>query len=631
MKELNYQYKIIEEKSINGKNILKVKDDIYDKIIFMEIYKKVSSDDWDESNTAEQEIGKLKESDVISDYFVNDDYSNNLKTFYKIYENYDGYESIDSSQTASTEKKAEKEEGEFKNMEFGKGANESVFNNSEDNYKLGDLTDSIGSGYNEGYSDSAQFNSISNSSEQSFEETPIDLEREELNSPTKYQEKEKVNIVKKKRNTSKKSEVKLNSYTHKSNQQELERIKRMAKKTVKTNYNSYSNSGYSVSKEETKKSKGGGFIFFLIVVSLVGVTFFISKKNRIEHSYKSKTYNENNYEKGASYYKKKQYYSAKRYFKTSCNYDKDKRGCSMMGFLYEENKIYSKNKYVIANDYYIKGCVLNDGYSCNRAGFLNRKELKNYKDSEKYYRMGCELNNDSACTDGGYVSEVKLGDIKKAKAFYEKGCELNNKTACNNLALIYHYDKIKGIKDIKKAKELYAKACKLGNKKSCDIKFGESKIKDINKISGTADELFRLAWKYQDRKEYDSANLLFSKACTKGNVSACNNIGYNYQKGFGFSKSNSMAKKYFIKGCDKKSGYACNKIGYFYKKGIEFKKDLKQSRKFFKKSCNLKYGLGCDNLAEIYELGNGVKKDPKIAKILYRKACKLGYKESCKK
>ncbi len=622
MKELNYQYKIIEEKNINGKNILKIKDDIYDKTIFMEIYKITDSNDWDESNEAEQEIGKLKDSGKISDYFVNDDYSSGVKTFYKIYEDYDGYSDSSTDNLIPQEAVNEQMQEDLSNIAFNDNLSDPIFRD-DNNYQLGDLTDTIGSGYQKNAQDSLSSNS--NADRFINEKREFDALG---NSVASHETKEVETVVK--NDLVQKSEPKLNSYTSKNNQAELERIKKLSNKPSykTTNTNSYT---YRSQNTKSKKSgKGGGFIFFIIIIGIIGVIFYTNKPQKHYHRYRA---NINNYRKGADYYKKASYYSAEIYFKKACNYDKDKRACSMLGFIYETGKVYKSKttKYQIAVDYYIKGCVLNDAYSCKQAGFLSRKKLKNYKYSAKYSQRGCELNNAESCTDAGYVFEVKLKNIEKAKTLYEKGCKLKNKTACNNLALVYHYDKIKGIKNIKKAKELYAKACKLGNKKSCNIKFGTNTNdkKDIE-ISDNPEELFKLAWTYQNKKDYFNANLLFSKACAKNHVKSCNNLGYNYEVGNGYSKSLLMAKKYFLQGCAKKSGYACNKIGYFYETGIEFKKDLKQARKFYKKSCNLDYGLACNNLAKIFEYGKGIKKDMASAKFLYKKACKLGYKKACK-
>ncbi len=660
MKELNYQYKIIEERNINGKNILKIKDDIYDKTIYMEIYTTTDSSDWDKSNEAEREIGKLKDEGKISDYFINDDYSAGVKTFYKIYENYDGYSGNEETLTHAEEVNEQTKE-DLSSLGFDDNLSNPVFRDNNnyklgdlsdsiggsDNYEAGDLSDSIGAGYhkdaqefsefdqnfdimNDDLDSSSDVNKIADIAEKFIESEP---ELDAMgNSVVSYESSEVNTIIE--NGVVKKSEVKLNSYTSNNNKAELERIKNLSKQRQNTTtYNSYSNTSF---RSKPKKSGKGGIFFFFLIIGIT-VSIFVSNRSKRRakyHSYYSNYNKMDNYEKGADYYKKGSYYSAEIYFKKSCNYDKDKRGCSMLGFLYENGKVYSKQKHKVALDAYVKGCELNDSYSCRQAGLISRDKLKDYKYSLKYYVKGCELNDSASCLGAGYVSEVSLINVKKAKPFYEKGCKLKNNGACYNLGLIYRYDKIKGTGDIKKAKEYYAKACKLGNKKACAAKF-DTVAKNNNRkeveLSDKPEDLYKLAVSYQKKKDYFNANLLFSKACTKNHINSCDYLGYNYEQGYGYSKSMLMAKKHYSENCERKSGYACNKMGYFYQKGIQVKKNLKQARIFYKKSCNLKYALACSNLADLFKFGIGIKKDDKIARILYKKACKLGYKKACGK
>ena len=49
---------------------------------------------------------------------------------------------------------------------------------------------------------------------------------------------------------------------------------------------------------------------------------------------------------------------------------------------------------------------------------------------------------------------------------------------------------------------------------------------------------------------YSKANKIFIKACNGGSAEACNNLGYNYYKGFGTKKDILKAKESFRKGCD---------------------------------------------------------------------------------
>ena len=87
--QLNYQYEIIERKMIYNVEILKVNDSIYNKIVFMELYKENNFNNWDLNSKIEEELKEFKSNYEIFDYFIYDDFELNLKLFYKIFEDFD--------------------------------------------------------------------------------------------------------------------------------------------------------------------------------------------------------------------------------------------------------------------------------------------------------------------------------------------------------------------------------------------------------------------------------------------------------------------------------------------------------------------------------------------------------------
>jgi len=164
------------------------------------------------------------------------------------------------------------------------------------------------------------------------------------------------------------------------------------------------------------------------------------------------------------------------------------QSCSRAGNFYDHGYagVVDKEK---AAFYYMKGCELNDGLACNNIGLAyadGEGVVKNLALAETYLQKALRLGN-NAYNNLGFLYQMK-GDIVKAEDYYKKGykqlvnvpnpgvtmfkldsnsCEMQNKTGCSNLA--FDYEKGIGVaKNMKKAKLYYKKACKLGNKESCN-------------------------------------------------------------------------------------------------------------------------------------------------------------------
>ena len=161
----------------------------------------------------------------------------------------------------------------------------------------------------------------------------------------------------------------------------------------------------------------------------------------------------------------------------------------------------------------------------------------------------------------GYLYEEKKvykDDYKRAAmAYYGKACILNDKDSCEKIK-----NKTKKLKN--KKKEI---------KKILDVKKENLKNtkKDLQvKKEKTPKQLYIIAKGHQDKKDYKKANPVFTKACEKGNLTSCDFVAWNYENGFGFTKSVSTAIIYYKKACTKKSAYSCNKVAYFYDNGKNF-------------------------------------------------------------
>ncbi len=92
MKELNYRFKSIEEKIINGKEVHKAQDIFDSKDVYVEKYREVKDMDWEETSKTEEELNKFKDDGSINDFFYTNDYERDIKIFYKVFETYDNFD-----------------------------------------------------------------------------------------------------------------------------------------------------------------------------------------------------------------------------------------------------------------------------------------------------------------------------------------------------------------------------------------------------------------------------------------------------------------------------------------------------------------------------------------------------------
>lgn len=91
-----------------------------------------------------------------------------------------------------------------------------------------------------------------------------------------------------------------------------------------------------------------------------------------------------------------------------------------------------------------------------------------------------------------------------------------------------------------------------------------------------------------------TASTLWGKACDKGNISGCYNLGIMYDIGDGIKQNRKMAVSFYQRACDGK--------------------DIS----------------GCYNLALMYLNGEGVRQNKEIAKESFGKACDEGHDGGCK-
>src|SRR6266571_2793610 len=117
------------------------------------------------------------------------------------------------------------------------------------------------------------------------------------------------------------------------------------------------------------------------------------------------------------------------------------------------------------------------------------------------------------------------------------------------------------------------------------------------------------------------ARQLYKQACDAGDIDACPNLGWLYEKGRGVPTDEAQAASLYKEGCDGGSAYGCGCLGVLHRDGHGVPKDLPQSVVLLKQGCDWGNARSCTNLGSLYKNGQGVPRDLVQARALYRKGC----------
>jgi len=129
----------------------------------------------------------------------------------------------------------------------------------------------------------------------------------------------------------------------------------------------------------------------------------------------------------------------------------------------------------------------------------------------------------------------------------------------------------------------------------------------------------------EDQEKKDLGLEYMRRACSYGEIKACDALGENYFKDQHFL----AAKPYFESACERKIVTACSGLGTMYRDGNDVRQDDVLSREYYEKACGLGDKDACINVAIIYRGGFGVTKDRSMEKKYYKKACDAGSKVGC--
>jgi serine/threonine-protein kinase len=98
-----------------------------------------------------------------------------------------------------------------------------------------------------------------------------------------------------------------------------------------------------------------------------------------------------------------------------------------------------------------------------------------------------------------------------------------------------------------------------------------------------------------ESKQYDQARTLFTQACDRGNMNACNYLGFIYANGLGIPPDAKMAQEIYQKACDQGNLRSCTGLGSVYQN----LGNNGAARKYFQKACEGKVAEACEYLSGV--------------------------------
>ncbi len=112
---------------------------------------------------------------------------------------------------------------------------------------------------------------------------------------------------------------------------------------------------------------------------------------------------------------------------------------------------------------------------------------------------------------------------------------------------------------------------------------GASEASRVADIQKQAISLFK-------QKQYTEARPLFDQACSSGEMSACNYLGYLYAQGLGGTRNTRKAHELYQIACDQGTLTSCASLGSLYQDAG----DTDNAKKYFQKACDGGVTDACD-------------------------------------
>ncbi len=140
----------------------------------------------------------------------------------------------------------------------------------------------------------------------------------------------------------------------------------------------------------------------------------------------------------------------------------------------------------------------------------------------------------------------------------------------------------------------------------------------------TLNELFEMAWWYDNKGNYVEALRLYRKAAVQGHALAQNSIGLMYFTGKGVSPDAKQAVYWLQKAAEQGPSDAQNNLGAMYSIGNGVSRDAKQAVHWYQKAAKQGLAVAQLNLGRMYAKGDGVIRDAVQAVYWFRKAADQG-------
>ncbi len=125
------------------------------------------------------------------------------------------------------------------------------------------------------------------------------------------------------------------------------------------------------------------------------------------------------------------------------------------------------------------------------------------------------------------------------------------------------------------------------------------------------------------------ANSFFEKACEGSEATACNALGFSYEKGLGVTTDPTRARSLYDSGCQLGDGGACRNAGVLRRDGVGGGADAREAALLFEKACEKGDAPGCYEAGIASAGGVGVDKSFKRAAAAFEKACAGKVEEAC--
>ncbi len=229
---------------------------------------------------------------------------------------------------------------------------------------------------------------------------------------------------------------------------------------------------------------------------------------------------------------------------------------------------------------------------------------------------GCASGNDSDCAALGALLDSDAPKVTTTPGWpvqLVSGCDAGSVRGCATLALV-HAQGLGVPQSRIEPRKAYGKACTLGDLGACNS-YGHMLLKGDG---GPSD------WK--------AALPPLEKACAADDRDACLSVGAIYAEGkFGAKIDRPKALAIFVDLCKHDQKLACDNVDAMIGNDWGLPTNATARVAMLTELCDLGSGAACMRLGDAFARGRGAPKDAAQAKTHYTRACDRGIKAACEK